>query len=124
MDGLVLWDLCCCESLLHWYQKMDTQRIRIGLFVLALPGVFMLYETGDHGARTGIWLRSRNRTAARNSKKRHRSPQTALQEGRSTFTVSDNGNWCWEIGPNGVSTLLSQFRWLEGTASESAASGC
>ena len=29
--------------LLHWYQKMDQQAIRIGLFVLALPGVFFLY---------------------------------------------------------------------------------
>ncbi len=35
---------------LHWYQKIDQQMIRVSLFVIALPGIFFLYETGDHGA--------------------------------------------------------------------------
>ena len=103
--------------LLHWYQKMNQQMIRIGLFVIALPGVFFLYETGDHGAEmvfgygagTGQLIEKQKTTPATSD---------SLQEGKSTFTVSDNGNWSWEVGSNGVSTLLSRFRWLEGLASE------
>ena len=105
------------RMLLHWYQKMDRKAIRIGLFVIALPGIFFLYETGDHGAEmvfgygagTGQLIEQQETTAV---------TADSLQEGGSTFTVSDNGNWSWEVGPNGVSTLLSRFRWLEGTASQ------
>ncbi|MDZ7692360.1 MAG: DUF2231 domain-containing protein [Balneolaceae bacterium] len=99
---------------LHWYQKMDTQRIRIGLFVLALPGLFMLYETGDHGAEmvfgygagTGQLLQQQETKSVTTD---------SLKEGTSTFSISDNGDWSWEIGPNAVSTLLSRFQWLEGS---------
>lgn len=103
--------------LLHWYQKMDHKAVRIGLFVIALPGIFFLYETGDHGAEmvfgygagTGQLIKQQKTTPV---------PSDSLQQPGSTFTVSDNGNWSWEVGPNGVSTLLSRFRWLEGSASE------
>ena len=103
--------------LLHWYQKMDQEMIRIGLFVIALPGVFFLYETGDHGAEmvfgygagTGQLIKKQETTTITSD---------SLQEGGSRFTVNDNGDWSWEIGPNGVSTLLSEFQWLEGTAAE------
>ncbi|MEL7835022.1 DUF2231 domain-containing protein [Fodinibius sp. Rm-B-1B1-1] len=98
---------------LHWYQKMDPRPIRIALFVLALPGVFLLYETGDHGAEmvfgygagTGQLLQQQNIDSMTTD---------SLQENESTFTVHDNGDWTWEIGPNGVSTLLTEFEWLEG----------
>ena len=103
--------------LLHWFQKIDQRAIRIGLFVIALPGVFFLYETGEHGAEmvfgygagTGQLIEQQSTASVSTD---------SLQQGESTFTVSDNGNWSWEIGPNGVSTLLSHFRWLEGSASE------
>ncbi|SHF11966.1 Uncharacterized membrane protein [Fodinibius roseus] len=103
--------------LLHWYQKMDQQTIRIGLFVLALPGVFFLYETGDHGAEmvfgygagTGQLVEQQSTASVSTD---------SLQQANTTFRVSDNGNWSWKIGPNGVSTLLSRFRWLEGSASQ------
>ncbi|MFH5886003.1 DUF2231 domain-containing protein [Halalkalibaculum sp. DA3122] len=105
------------RMLLHWYQKMDQQVIRVGLFVIALPGIFFLYETGDHGAEmvfgygagTGQLVEQQSTASVSTD---------SLQQAGSMFTVSDNGNWSWEIGPNGVSTLLSRFRWLEGSASE------
>lgn len=100
---------------LHWYQKMDQKMIRIGLFVIALPGVFLLYETGDHGAEmvfgygagTGQLVEQKSTTSVSTD---------SLQQANTTFRVSDNGNWSWEIGPNGVSALLENFHWLEGTA--------
>lgn len=103
--------------LLHWYQKMDQQAIRIGLFLIALPGIFFLYETGDHGAEmvfgygagTGQLVEQQSNAAVSTD---------SLQQGESMFIVSDNGNWSWEVSPNGVSTLLSRFQWLEGSASK------
>lgn len=105
------------RMLLHRSQKMDQRTIRIGLFVIVLPGVFFLFETGDHGAEmvfgygagTGQLIQQQDTTPATSD---------SLQGGISTFMVSDNGNWSWDIGPNGVSTLLSRFKWLEGTASQ------
>lgn len=102
--------------LLHRYKKMDIKSIRIAAFAVALPGIFLLYETGDYGAEmvfgygvgTGQSLQPEQTTTA--------SADSLAQNNDSAFKISDNGNWSWEIGPNGVSTLLSRFRWLEGTA--------
>ncbi|MDR8390483.1 hypothetical protein NC796_04970 [Aliifodinibius sp. S!AR15-10] len=103
--------------LLHWYQKIDQQAIRIGLFVFALPGIFFLYETGDHGAKMVFGYGAGTGQLVEQSGTISVSTDS-LQLASTTFIVSENGNWSWEIGPNGVSTLLSRFRWLEGSASE------
>jgi uncharacterized membrane protein len=103
--------------LLHWYKMINRKVIRIALFVIALPGIFFLYETGDLGAElvfgygtgTGQLTDQQESTSVSSD---------SLQEGNSTFTVNENGNWSWEIGSNGVSTLLSRFRWLEGSVQD------
>ncbi len=101
---------------LHWYNTFDQKNIKVIAFILALPGVFLLYETGEHGAElvfgygagTGQLLQQEETKAPSDS---------FSTESYTTFEVTDNGNWSWEIGPNGVSTILSRFRWLEGSAS-------
>lgn len=86
-------------------------------FILALPGVFLLYETGEHGAElvfgygagTGQLLQQEETSAP---------GDTLSTESNTTFEVTETGNWSWEIGPNGVSTLLSRFHWLEGSVQD------
>lgn len=105
--------------LLHWYKAIDRKSIRVAAFVLALPGVFLLYETGDHGARmvvgygagTGQLLEQEREAASV-------SADSLMAEGGSTFTVKQNGDWSWEMGPNAVSTLLDNFHWLEGSVQD------
>src|SRR6056297_496958 len=71
--------------LLHWYQKMDQKIIRIGLFVIALPDIFFLYETGDHGAEmvfgygagTGQLVDQQNNTSVSTD---------SLQQANTTFS--------------------------------------
>lgn len=101
----------------HWYKAMDRQRIRIAAFFAVLPGVFLLYETGDHGAKmvfgygtgTGQLLQQEQETAP--------VPSDSLTtEAGTTFNTKENGNWSWPMGPNAVSALLENFHWLEGTA--------
>lgn len=105
--------------LLHRYKAMDRKSIRTAVFVLALPGLFLVYETGNHGAKmvfgygagTGQLLEQEQGAAS--------VPADSLMaEGGSTFTVEDNGDWSWAMGPKAVSTLLKNFRWLEGSAQE------
>jgi hypothetical protein len=96
---------------------MDRKSVKIAAFVFALPGVFLLYETGDHGAEmvfgygagTGQLLQQQETES---------TSKDSLQVEEFLFAVSDNGNWTWEIGPNGVSTLLKRFQWLEGTVQD------
>ncbi len=102
---------------LHWYKTFDRQSIKVAIFILALPGIFLLYETGDHGAElvfgygagTGQLLQQEETTTPRDS---------LSTQSKTTFDVTDSGNWSWEIGPNGVSTLLSRFRWLGGSVQD------
>lgn len=99
---------------LHWYEMMSKFNLRILAFAIALPGLFFLFQTGDNGAKmvfgygagTGQLLEQQSTASVTTD---------SLQQNNSTFTVSDNGNWSWEIGANGVSTLLSRFQWLEGS---------
>lgn len=102
---------------LHWYKMMDRKSIKIVTFIIALPGVFLLYATGEYGAElvfgygtgTGHLLQKEEPTA---------SSDSLSTQSNTTFEVTNSGNWSWEIGPNGVSTLLSHFRWLEGSVQD------
>src|SRR6056297_2934437 len=90
---------------LHWYKMMDKFSLRVYIVVVALPGVFLLFQTGDHGAKlvfgygagTGLLLEQQSSANAS-------ATTDSLLQSNSTFKVNDNGDWSWEIGPNGVST--------------------
>lgn len=101
--------------LLHYLGLMDRKDIRVIAFLAVLPGVFFLYETGDHGAEmvfgygvgTGQLVQQQESSAV--------TSDSLMTSGTSTFTISNNGDWVWPVGPRGVSTLISRFRLLEGT---------
>lgn len=100
--------------LLHFMGLMDRKNIRVMALIAVLPGIFFLYETGGHGAEmvfgygvgTGQLIQQEPPTVTSDS---------LISAGASTFIISDNGDWRWPVGPQGVSTLLSRFRWLEGS---------
>jgi uncharacterized membrane protein len=101
---------------LHWYKMMDKFSLRILAFVIALPGVFLLFQTGDHGAKLVFGYGAGTGQLLEQQSSANASARTdSLLQSNSTFKVNDNGDWSWEIGPNGVSTLLSNFQWLEGS---------
>jgi len=104
--------------LLHWYEKMDQRSIRIATFVLVMPGVFFLFETGDHGAKMVFGYGAGTGQLLQQEDVNSISADSLITETNSSFVFQENGNWSWEIGPNGVSTLLSRFQWLEGSASD------
>lgn len=104
---------------LHWYKAMDRKSIRIAAFVLAMPGVVLLYETGDQGAKMVFGYGAGTGQLLEREQEAASAPADSLMAGEvSTFTIKQNGNWSWEMGPNAVSTLLKNFQWLEGTVQD------
>ena len=91
--------------------------VGILLVFISLPGIYLLYETADHGAKlvfgyglgTGNILKSEELTTKTVNK-------TKVSD--STFTESENGSWRL-IADEGVLEILSEkFRWIEGSLIE------
>lgn len=102
----------------HWYDRFDQKAVRILLFALALPGVFMLYETGDHGARMVFGYGTGTGSLAEQETESAIMSADSLASAGSSFSITANGAWSWPVGPNGVGTLLDRFRWLQGGAED------
>lgn len=103
---------------LHWYEIMSKFRLRILAFALALPGLFLLYQTGDHGAKMVFGYGAGTGQLIEQEKTGDIASDSLIATKNSTFQVRENGNWSWPIGPNGVGTLLSRFQWLDGSVQD------
>lgn len=97
----------------HWLDIMKKKYLRYVVFITALPGLFLLYQTGDHGAKmvfgygagTGQLLQQEEPS----------SPTDSLTvQNTSDFQIGAE-NWSWKVSPTGVSALLQNFHWLEGS---------
>ncbi|MGK7369534.1 MAG: DUF2231 domain-containing protein [Candidatus Halalkalibacterium sp. M3_1C_030] len=100
---------------LHWYERMSRFSLRILAFALALPGLFFLYETGDHGAQLVFGYGAGTGQLLQQDKTTSVATDSLTAETGTTFTIQENGNWSWDMGPNAVSSLLENFHWLEGS---------
>lgn len=102
----------------HRLQWIKRKGIRLLMFAAVLPGLFLLYETGDHGAElvfgygtgTGQLLQPRESSSVQ--------VDSLTAERSTSFDVQDNGDWSWSMGPGSVGTLLSIFQWLQGEAEQ------
>lgn len=103
---------------LHRYDVMDKKWFNKGAFLFVLPGLFMLYETGDHGAEMVFGYGTGTGQLVQEQDNRTLPADSLQNESTSIFNQFGNGDWSWEIGSKGVSTLLSRFQWLEGSADE------
>lgn len=99
---------------LHWLKEKEEKPIQIIMILLALPGVYFLFLTGDNGAKMvyGYGVGTGNLLAA--------DEQSITVESESVTEKTDfkrkkDGAWIWEINNQSVSTLVSEFQWLEGS---------
>ncbi|NGP90032.1 DUF2231 domain-containing protein [Fodinibius halophilus] len=102
--------------LFHYFKLMDQKMMRTIAFITVLPGIFFLYETGDHGAEMVFGYSVGTGQLIQQQESSSVSADSLSNADKSTFVQKDNGSWSWEVGPTGVSTLLSHFQWLEGSA--------
>jgi uncharacterized membrane protein len=98
---------------LHWFKKLEKKSVQVVAFVLALPGFFFLFETGEYGATmvygygvgTGQYLEEEAIAPA----------QTENTDLESLFIEKENGDWTWDMSASSVNDLNEHFHWLEGT---------
>jgi uncharacterized membrane protein len=87
--------------------------LRIALFVGALPGAFLLWETAEHGSEMvyahGVGIRNSEDVADRRQ----------VMAGESGLELNESGGWSWHPGPEVAGALGdSLFWWVEGDPSD------
>ncbi len=102
--------------LFHRLNLMRRRPLRIVAFVAVLPGLFLLYNTGDFGARMVFGHGVGTGQLIKQDAKQQTGTESKAAESSSTFTLRENGDWTWPMGPRADETLLNRFQWLEGNA--------
>ncbi|MDX1585456.1 MAG: DUF2231 domain-containing protein [Balneolaceae bacterium] len=100
----------------HRFNVFDRSNIRIITLLTVLPGLFMLYETGEHGAEMVFGYGVGTGQLIQEDQTRSQPNDSLNVENANSFTLEENGDWSWPIGPNALSALLENFQWLEGSA--------
>lgn len=103
---------------LHYFKLFDKEITKYMAFLAVLPGLFLLYETGEHGAEmvfgygagTGQLLEQEEASPALTDS----SPAST----ESSFIQKKNGDWLWEMNENAVTDLIGNFHWTEGSVNE------
>jgi uncharacterized membrane protein len=101
--------------LLHWRKLFDKRTIKIALLVLAVPGIYLIFETAEYGGKmvygygagTGQLLSEEIPTPSH--------ADTLESNSESSFVIEESGNWNWDIRSNGVSELIQNFHWTKGS---------
>lgn len=95
-----------------WEGEHDETYFKIGVFLVGFIGMYLLYETGDHGAMLvykyglGTPATETNKISASQKKS---SPTTPV--------IYPNGGWSWEPGSNAKKVLKNDFEWIIGSES-------
>ncbi|NGP75510.1 hypothetical protein G3570_02620 [Balneolaceae bacterium YR4-1] len=100
----------------HRLDIIDQFKFRVIILLTVLPGLFMLYETGEHGAEMVFGYGVGTGQLIQKEQKEITSTDSLEATNQGTFTVEENGDWSWRMSPNAVSSLLENFRWMKGSA--------
>jgi len=103
---------------LHYFKLFDKEITKYMAFLAVLPGLFLLYETGEYGAKmvfgygagTGQLLEQEEASPALSDS----TPAST----ESSFIQKENGDWLWEMNENAVTDLIGNFHWTEGSVSD------
>jgi uncharacterized membrane protein len=92
-------------------------RYHIGFFALSLVGLFMLFQTGDNGAKMvfkyGVGVQAVEiENPVQHDHDTDHDKESTPSNITTSFNTMGNGNWTWEIEENAVSALQENFHWL------------
>lgn len=98
-----------------WANERHRLKFHVGFFLLSLIGMFMLYETGEHGAEMvfGYGLGTGQLT----------EQTTKMKEGQTLgYQTKDHGTVNWVIGEEATHALSDHFSFLQGNANVAVSS--
>ncbi len=102
--------------LIFLWRRLTQQRpVHLVIFVIGLVGLFLLFETGEHGAqlvfRYGIGVKAAEQTAKPETK----TSETDTMSAKAGIIRLESHAWEWEPGRAADQILKSEFNWLEGS---------
>lgn len=103
---------------IHKFELFEKKPVQMLIFALALPGLFLLFETGEYGATmvygygvgTGQLLAEETEESI--------PLQAESDDITSLFITKENGDWNWKMSPSSVTDLQEQFHWVIGNADQ------
>lgn len=125
--GWALWTVlfygiyAAARILVTWKARTEYRpKFHFGFFALSLIGLFLLYQTGDHGARMvfeyGVGVQATETGDPVQHDHENVHDEFAQQKPAPTaFNVSENGDWSWKIQSGGLQVLQQQFHFLNGS---------
>lgn len=101
--------------LVTWQISVKCRRgVHILFFVFSLVGFFLLFQTGDNGAKLvfkhGVGVQVQDAGERNNAD----GESADVFSGKTAFSTTDNGNWRWDIDKGAVRVLQKRFRFLAG----------
>ncbi|MBU1680627.1 MAG: hypothetical protein KKD86_17525 [Bacteroidetes bacterium] len=103
------------------YFKNFAAYIKPFLFIFGFSGLFLVYQTGDNGAKMvyGYGLGTGNIKEEIDKPKDGNSKTEGSEETTiSTISTSENGSWKFYSAEGSVATLKNDFIWIEGNNSD------
>jgi uncharacterized membrane protein len=101
---------------MHYMQWLKQTAARWLALLLLLPGLFLLFETGDHGAKLvfGYNTGTGQLVSTDSSSSSVIAADSLQSQSTSNFQRKRANEWHWKVGSNGVSTLVSHFDVING----------
>lgn len=103
---------------LHWFKLMNKQAFKIISFALAIPGIFLLFETAEHGGEMVYGYGAGTGQLIQEESIEPVSEDSLMLEPISSFNQKNNDDWSWLMGSNVVSELIENFHWVSGSVNE------
>jgi len=95
---------------IRWRKRKKSNSLKFGVFLISLVGVFLLIETGDHGAKL-VFKHGIGTIALKQKMIREQKKKTTIM---ASIPTLHNGGWIWTPGPGSPSMLISDFSWYKG----------
>ncbi len=112
-------------GLLAWERKRENpwgRGIQVLLLLVGLGGLFLVVETGEHGAKLvfdhGLGVRSVSTLQAELDSLHARLSALEVKEAQAQFLQDETGSWTWTPEEGADLLLNASFQFIQGTAAD------
>ncbi|HEX6982467.1 MAG TPA: DUF2231 domain-containing protein [Balneolaceae bacterium] len=95
------------------------RKLHLGFFALSFIGLFLLFQTGDNGAKMvfkhGVGVQA---AQVEDTEQTDFDESSQNETVPTAFNVNENGDWIWEIENGAVQALQNNFHFISGSAGQ------